>query len=181
MSKYICKDSYLDEDSYLNEDSYSYKNNITLFSHIYVSNFIIIDKFYFNNYHNNKNWFVVRDFVKQDKYYEDLINKGFNLYFNSMSRQISYVNNRIISIPDRYRYNSYYQMITSIYNQWKKNSSISQKQLTTLSRYLEFDIINSYNYFEYIKKIKELELEHIKSVLTNSNDIKNIILKYLII
>lgn len=174
MSKYTYKNSYLDEDSYLYENSYSYRK--ILISNVYVSNIIILDKFYFNSYHNNKNWFVVRDYVKQDRYYSNLINEGFNLYFNSMSRKISCVNNRIISISDTY--NSYFKMITSIYNQWKQNSSISQKQLTALSRYLEFDIIDSYNYFEYIKKIKELELEHIKSVLTNSNDIKNIILKY---
>lgn len=109
---------------------------------------IKFDKFYFNSFHNDKNYFTIINYQvneEQHKNYMDKINNAFEEF------------SRITKFKSQLVNHQGYKLICSIQHQWEKYGNISEKQLRVLkiNGFLNINLSDSYSYLEYIEYIDQ--------------------------
>jgi len=167
-------DNYDDEEDYYNDEEIGYKKSINhinrkpyykksfnnrkqIACEIFSSFRVKVDKFYFNSFNNQKNFFsIYNNEVDQSQHegYVNQIEQAFTDFFHKKSSPL----------------------VSSIYEQWTKYGNISEKQLEVLSRnnVLDINLIDTYSHEKYVKYIDQKTTENNNRIIKEYIDtIKN--------
>lgn len=158
-------DNY-DEDDYYDDEERNYYN----INHYYKKSFtkqiacenfssfrVKVDKFYFNSFNNQKNFFSRYNNEVDEDQHEEYVNKIEQAFRKLFRRNTS-------------------PLVSSIYEQWNKYENISEKQLEVLSRnnVLDINLNNSYSHEKYVKYIDQKTTENNNRIIKEYIDtIKN--------